>query len=144
MKTYRKWAEKLSALKDLPLLFMRLALAYGYYGPASMKWKDIHSVGDWFVQLHIPMPYVSAYLVAITEAVGVVWLTLGLYVRYITIPLMISMVVAIITVHWANGFEASNNGFEIPLYYMLMLFVLLVFGAGRISVDYFLERKPRR
>ncbi|MBV8253294.1 MAG: DoxX family protein [Chitinophaga sp.] len=144
MKTYRKWAEKVSALKDLPLLFMRLALAYGYYGPASMKWKDIHSVGDWFVQLQIPMPYVSAYLVAITEAVGVVLLTLGLYVRYITIPLMFSMVVAIITVHWANGFEASNNGFEIPLYYLLMLFVLLVFGAGRISVDYFLERKPKR
>jgi len=143
MKTYRIWAEKVSALKDLPLLFIRLALAYGYYGPATMKWKDIHSVGDWFVQLHIPAPYLSAYLVACTETVGVVWLILGLYVRYITIPLMFSMVVAIITVHWSNGFEASNNGFEIPLYYMLMLFVLLVFGAGRISIDSFLERKPR-
>ncbi len=141
MKAYRIWAEKLSALKDLPLLLLRLVLAYGYLGPATMKWKDIHGIGDWFGQLHIPAPYFSAYLVATTEAVGVVWLLLGIYVRYITIPLMFSMVVAIITVHWENGFEAGNNGFEIPLYYILMLFVLLVYGAGRISIDYFFERK---
>jgi len=51
------------------------------------------------------------------------------------------MVVAIITVHFGNGFEAGNNGFEIPLYYMLMLFALFVNGAGRISVDHFIAKK---
>ena len=40
-----------------------------------------------------------------------------------------------------NGFAASENGFEIPLYYMIMLFTLLVIGPGRISVDNFFFKK---
>jgi len=141
MRTYAAMARRLSALKDLPLLFMRLVLAYGFYLPAKMKWSDIHGIGDWFAQLHIPLPYISAYLVGITEAAGVILLTLGLFVRYISLPLIFSMLVAIITVHWSNGFEAGDNGFEIPLYYIVMLFTLLVYGGGRIGIDYFLERK---
>ncbi|RBL92067.1 HvfX family Cu-binding RiPP maturation protein [Chitinophaga flava] len=140
MRFYAAYARRLSALKDIPLLFFRLVLAYGYYHPALLKWKDIHSIGDWFGQLHIPAPYISAYVVAVTETLGIILLTLGLWVRYITLPLMISMVVAIITVHWANGFEAGDNGFEIPLYYILMLFTLLVYGSGKIGLDALLER----
>ncbi|MCW3463893.1 HvfX family Cu-binding RiPP maturation protein [Chitinophaga nivalis] len=141
MRAKPSFAQRLSSLRDLPLLLIRLVLAYGFYGPASMKWKDIHGIGDWFMQLHIPFPYISAYVAAVTEALGVVLLVLGLFVRYISIPLMITMVVAIITVHWANGFEAGDNGYEIPLYYILFLFTLFVFGSGRIGIDYFLERK---
>lgn len=63
MRTYAVLARRLSALKDLPLLLMRLVLAYGFYLPAKMKWSDIHGIGDWFGTLHIPLPYVSAYLV---------------------------------------------------------------------------------
>ncbi|PSL46569.1 putative oxidoreductase [Chitinophaga niastensis] len=141
MRTYASFARRLSSLKDLPLLLMRLVLAYGFYLPATMKWKDIHGIGDWFVLLHIPMPYVSAYMVGITEVLGVVLLTLGLFVRYITIPLIFSLIIAIITVHGANGFAAGDNGYEIPLYYIIMLFTLLIFGSGRIGIDYFLERR---
>ncbi|NSL87890.1 DoxX family protein [Chitinophaga solisilvae] len=140
MRLYASFARRLSVLRDWPLLLIRLVLAYGFWHPAMMKWKDIHGIGDWFAQLQIPLPYFNAYLVAVTELLGVVLLTLGLFVRFITIPLMISMVVAIITVHLANGFEAGDNGFEIPLYYILFLFTLLVYGGGRISIDHFLER----
>lgn len=140
MRTYARIARRLSVIRDLPLLLMRLVLAYGFYLPARMKWSDIHGIGDWFKQLHIPLPYISAYLVGCTEAAGVVLLTLGLFVRYITLPLMFSMVVAIATVHWSNGFAAGDNGYEIPLYYLVMLFTLLVLGGGRIGIDYFLER----
>jgi len=51
------------------------------------------------------------------------------------------MLVAIKTVHWANGFEAGNNGFEIPLYYLLMLFVLFVYGGRRFSLDRAIDGK---
>lgn len=144
MRTYAVIARRLQAWKDVPLLFMRLVLAYGFYLPAKMKWSDIHGIGDWFAQLHIPLPYVSAYLVAITEAAGVVLLTLGLWVRYITLPLMFSMLVAIATVHWSNGFAAGDNGFEIPLYYLVMLFALFVYGGGRMGIDYFWEHSSSR
>lgn len=125
----------------VPLLLLRLVLAYGFYGPAKMKWKDINSVIDWFGSIGIPAPVFNAYLAAGTEMLGVVLLVLGLSTRLIAIPLVITMLVAIKTVHWANGFEAADNGFEIPLYYTIMLLTLLVYGPGKWSVDYLIRRR---
>lgn len=141
IELYQKLVTQVKAMKDLPLLFFRLVLAYGFYGTAMMKWQNIDGVADWFGSLGIPMPTLNAYLAASTEIAGVVLLTLGLATRFISIPLMITMLVAIFTVHLGNGFEAGNNGFEIPLYYLLMLFSLMISGAGRISLDHFISKK---
>ena len=46
------------------------------------------------------------------------------------------MFVAIMTVHIGNGFSADNNGFEIPLYYLLFLLIFFSQGAGRFSLDH--------
>ena len=45
------------------------------------------------------------------------------------------MIVAIFTVHLPNGFSASVNGYEIPLYYMIFLMLFVSFGAGKLSLD---------
>ena len=133
--------KNLIKLKDLPLLFIRLILAYGFFSPAMMKIKDIHSIADWFASINIPFPLLNAYLAAGTEILGVVLLTLGLFTRVISFPLIVTMLVAIISVHWVNGFEAGDNGFEIPLYYIIFLFTLIVYGSGKISLDYLLFRE---
>lgn len=132
---------RLKPLKDIPLLFIRLVLAYGFFMPAKMKWSDISSISDWFKSLGIPFPVLNAYLAASTEAIGVVLLILGLGTRFIAIPLMITMLVAIKTVHWANGFEAGNNGYEIPLYYLIMLLILFVYGGGKFSLDRIIDKR---
>jgi putative oxidoreductase len=128
----------LSNGQSLSLLFARLAVAYGFYDPAMQKWSDISSVATWFGSIGIPFPTLNAYMAASTELVGVVLLTLGLFTRLISIPLMIIMVVAIITVHLVHGFSAGDNGFEIPLYYMMFLAIFASFGAGKLSLDYLL------
>lgn len=141
VKLYSSAIEIIKRAKDLPLLFMRLVLAYGFYSTASMKWQNISRVAEWFGSLGIPLPALNAYLAASTEVAGVILLTLGLATRIISIPLIITMLVAIVTVHLNNGFEAGNNGFEIPLYYLIMLFALLIYGPGRLSVDNILSKK---
>ena len=118
------------------MLLARLTLAYGFYGPAMKKWSDMPSVAEWFGTLGIPFPTLNAYLAASTELLGVVLLTLGLFTRLISLPLMVVMVVAITTVHITNGFSVENNGFEIPLYYMLFLAIFASFGAGKFSLDH--------
>jgi putative oxidoreductase len=128
----------LSNGQSLSLLFARLAVAYGFYDPAMQKWSDISSVATWFGSIGIPFPTLNAYMAASTELIGVVLLTLGLFTRLISIPLMIIMVVAIITVHLVHGFSAGDNGFEIPLYYMMFLAIFASFGAGKLSLDYLL------
>lgn len=128
----------LSKGQSISLLLARLTLAYGFYDPAMKKWSDIKSVADWFGSMGIPLPTLNAYMVAGFELLGVVLLALGLFTRLISIPLMVIMAVAILTVHWTHGFSAGNNGFEIPLYYMLFLALFASYGAGKLSLDHLL------
>lgn len=141
---YFKLTDALSAAKDLPILLIRLVLAYGFYGPAMMKIKNIDGIIDWFQSMGMAAPKLNAYLVTYTEFFGFILLTIGLGTRFIAVPLMIAMLVAIKAVHWDNGFSAGDNGFEIPLYYLVMLLLLFFTGPGRISLDYWIAKKLRK
>ena len=132
---YNEFARLSEYGQGIGLLLARLAVSYGFYSPAMSKWADVRAVSEWFGSLGIPFPAFNAYLVATMEATGVVLLALGLLTRLISIPLIVVMIVAIFSVHIGNGFSAGNNGFEIPLYYMLFLFIFLSHGGGRFSLD---------
>ncbi|MEA3478679.1 MAG: DoxX family protein [Bacteroidota bacterium] len=141
---YKQMTVSLSRARDLPLLLIRWVLAFGFFTPAMMKMQDVHAIAGWFESMNYPLPLMSAYLATITEAAGVALLVLGLGTRIISIPLMFTMLVAIFTVHMGNGFNSGGNGFEIPLYYYLMLFLLLIYGPGKISLDYLITRSRSR
>ena len=130
-----------ASLQSLPPLFFRLILVYGFYEPAKMKWSNIGGVAEWFGTMGIPAPTLNAYMAASTEALGCVLLLLGLATRFISIPLMVVMLVAIKTVHLENGFSCGKNGFEVPFYYFFMLFSLLVTGPGCMSLDSIIKKK---
>ena len=141
IQSYQKVANSLTNLNDISLLLLRLILAYGFYMPATMKWGNISGIAEWFGGMGIPFPTLNAYLAATTEMAAVILLPLGIATRFLSIPLVITMLVAIVTVHLENGFSAGDNGYEIPLYYMLMLFVLLTNGAGKLSLDHLITKK---
>jgi putative oxidoreductase len=132
---YLEYTRLSKYLKSFALLVARLIVAYGFYGPAMMKWSNMKGVAEWFGSLGIPFPTLNAYMAATTEITGVVLLTLGLFTRLISIPMIVVMIVAIVTVHLHNGFSCGNNGFEIPLYYMIFLLIFISHGAGRFSLD---------
>jgi putative oxidoreductase len=132
----------LSKFQDFALLILRLVLAYGFLIPAINKLQGFNAVVAWFDQsLHIPFPWLNAVLATGTEVTGVIFLSLGLFTRLISIPLSVIMIVAIITVHGFSQFAAAENGFEIPLYYLVMLFVLIGTGAGKYSLDEVFSKK---
>ncbi len=137
-KLYLEFTRLSEYLKSVSLLLARLLVAYGFYEPAMNKWADIGSVAEWFGSMGIPFPLLNAYMAASTEIAGVILLTLGLLTRLISLPLIIIMIVAIITVHLPHGFSAGNNGFEIPLYYMIFLLGFVSHGAGKFSLDRFI------
>ena len=126
----------LNKLSDLPPLFFRLILAFGFYKPAITKFNNFDNIVGWFGSIGIPFPTLNAFLATGIELAGFILLFLGLATRIISFPLIIVMIVAITTVHLGNGFEAGDNGFEIPIYYILMLFSLIVTGPGKFSLDH--------
>ncbi|NOR54910.1 MAG: DoxX family membrane protein [Sulfurovum sp.] len=124
--------------RHLFILAARLLLAYGFIKPALLKLNDMNATAEWFASLSIPLPTVAAYLVTGLETIGIVLLVLGLFTRPISILLSFVMMGAILFVHESHGFSVSQNGIEIPLYYMLFLFIFASFGAGKYSLDHLL------
>jgi len=121
--------------KHLIILAARLLLAYGFAKPALLKLNDMSATSAWFASMQIPFPTFTAYLVSGLETIGIVLLVLGLFTRQISILLSFIMMGAILFVHEAHGFSVNNNGIEIPLYYMLLLFILATFGGGKYALD---------
>lgn len=71
------------------------------------KISNIDSIIQWFDHgLQLPMPTLMAYLAAYTELFGGVALLLGFATRLVSVPLMITMIVAAMTAHWSNGWFA--------------------------------------
>ena len=132
---YLNFSNTSKYLSSISLLLARFAVANGFYEPAIQKWGNIDNVSQWFGSMGIPFPLLNTYIAATTEILGVAFLTLGLFTRAISIPLIVIMIVAIFTVHIPNGFSAGDNGFEIPLYYMIFLLIFLSHGAGKFSLD---------
>ena len=62
---------------------------------------------DW--GLGLPFPELMVTLAAGTELIGGILLVLGLATRWIAIPLIITMLVAIFSVHWENGWLALSD-----------------------------------
>jgi putative oxidoreductase len=132
---YYNFVEFTNSMQSFILLLVRLVIAYGFYKPAITKWNDMGSVVGWFSFLGVPFSDINAYVVASIEISGVVLLTLGLFTRFISIPLIFVMIGAIFIVHLENGFSAVINGYEVPMYYIIFLLVLLSNGAGKFSLD---------
>lgn len=135
---YAELSVLLSYPRNIVLLLSRLAVAYGFIQPATMKLHDIHGTAHFFETLGIPFASFFAYLVPTLETAGVVLLSLGLFTRVISLFLAVIMIVAIVTVHLPNGFSVANNGFEIPLYYLIFSLLFAGFGAGKYSFDHLL------
>lgn len=112
---------RLKYLDGLPPLALRLFLVPVFWMAGTQKIAGMESTIEWFGNpdwgLGLPFPALMAYLAAYTEAIGALLLLLGLATRWISIPLIITMLVAIFAVHWGNGWAAiaDSNAEDIAM-----------------------------
>jgi len=101
---------KLENLDFLALIALRLYLAPVFWVAGMNKLNDMDSVISWFGNsewgLGLPFPELLAWLATLTEVGAAVLLVIGLATRWVSIPLIITMLVAIFAVHWPNGWQA--------------------------------------
>lgn len=105
----------LSHLEGIAPLLLRLYLVPTLWMAGSKKidfgtFMPYQSTVDWFGNpdwgLGMPAPALMAFLAGWTEVLGAIFLAVGFAVRWISIPLMFTMVVAATSVHWDNGWQA--------------------------------------
>lgn len=111
--------DKTRAADFLAPLLLRLYLAPIFWVAANNKWNpfdadsSLENTINWFGNpdwgLGLPFPEVMAYMAWGAEYFGAIALILGLAVRWVSIPLMVTMIVAATTVHWQNGWQAIHD-----------------------------------
>ncbi len=114
IKLLMSWCDKAKVMDFLAPLAIRLYLVPIFWMAGSKKFANFSDTVEWFGNeewgLGLPLPYLLVILVALTEVLGAVFLLLGFGVRLISIPLMLTMLVAGITVHLKNGWLAIAEG----------------------------------
>ena len=107
----------------------------------STGWGKVHSldkVTAFFTELGIPAPGFHAPFVSFVELIGGALLLVGLGSRLAAVPLMVSMLVAIVTAQrdQVHGL-ADLFGLVEWTYFALLLFIAAS-GPGRLSLDHLL------
>lgn len=109
-----KWLDKARFLDFLAPLAVRFYLVPVLWMAGSKKFMNFSETADWFGNpewgLGLPLPYLVLFLVALLEVLGALFLLLGFGVRLISIPLMVVMAGAAMTVHLKNGWLAIAEG----------------------------------
>jgi len=100
-------------------LLLRIYIVPVFWVASNNKWNpfdsdsSLDSVIQWFGNtewgLGLPFPTLMAYMAWGSEYFGAILLALGLATRWISIPLMVTMIVAAVTVHWQNGWQAVHD-----------------------------------
>lgn len=107
---YQQTVARLQVADGIPLLLLRVYLAPVMIQAGWNKASSFDSIVDWFGNddygLGLPMPLVMAFLATAAELVGGVLLLLGALTRLVSIPLMVTMIVAMVSVHAKNGWLA--------------------------------------
>ena len=98
--------------------------------------------------MHIPALF--AFLAILAEFAGSLGLIVGLFSRVAAFGIASVMVVAILTVHVGNGFfmnwfgTQKGEGFEYHLLAIGLALVVVIQGAGALSLDGILSRRLKK
>jgi putative oxidoreductase len=113
-KKVQHWLDAARSFEFVAPLAIRLYLVPVFWMAGTRKLADVQGIAEWFGNpdwgLGLPFPLLMAWLATLTETFGAVLLLLGLGVRWISVPLMFTMLVAAWTVHWQNGWLAIAEG----------------------------------
>ncbi|WP_178983445.1 DoxX family protein [Winogradskyella helgolandensis] len=130
-----------SAYSDIGLLILRVFLGLSMcFGHGLGKWNNLFSGEE--IQFADPFgigALPSLAMAVFAEVICSILLALGLLTRWILIPLIVTMLVAVFIVHVSDGFGVMEKALLYGIGYMTILFT----GPGRFSIDAFLKSKNK-
>lgn len=133
---------QLVKLRAFPPLLARIAIGTVFFASGWIKTNHLSTVVSNFERLGIPFAQVQAPFVASIELFGGGFLILGFLTRLVSIPLIVTMGVAIITAKWVTLAGATDLFGLSEFLYIVLLIWLIVGGPGPVSLDYlFFKRR---
>ena len=147
-RTIQFWNKGVTHLEMMgsfaPQLGLRMLLAYEFWEAGIEKFHG----DNWFagIQQSFPFPFsmipaeFSWQMATWFELAGAIALVLGFATRLFSVSLMVLTVVAWAAVHSGNGYNVCDNGYKLPLMYLVMFAPLLFRGAGILSFDHVISK----
>jgi len=130
-----------TTLQWLPALISRVTIGMIFIQSGWGKFHHLDKVVQFFASLGIPAPHLQAPFVAGVELVGGSLVLIGLFTRVAALPLIGTMIVAILTAKLKEVAEISDF-FSLSEYlFIVLLLWLIVKGAGALSVDHALAKQ---
>ena len=132
-----------------PLLFLiRLYWGWQFWQAGHGKLSDVAKVVDYFTNLGIPAPSLSAHFIAWLEAIGGILLILGLGSRIISLLLAADMTVAFVVADreaLGSIFSDPDKFYAAaPYTFLLASLLVLIFGPGWLSLDTLIARYRKK
>jgi putative oxidoreductase len=148
-----KWAYALlvgggNSLQSIFLLFVRLYWGWQFFQTGWGKLHNLPHVIEFFTSLGIPAPTLNAYFVSSLECFGGILLAVGMGSRLLALMFVFDMLVAYITADRAALFSIFSKPDDFyaaaPYTFLVASLIILIFGPGRLALDYVIERKWTR
>ncbi len=146
LTTYYSLEEKVEFyLRDPFVLVIRLYWGWLFFRSGFWKFTHYDNAVGFFNSLGLPFPELMVLFIATVEAGGGILLILGLFSRFTSLVLTGNMIGAYLVAHREELFSIISKPDEFysapPFTFLFASLVILVFGAGRISVDYLIKKK---
>lgn len=109
---------------------------FGWFGGNGLQ-----GTAQWLASIGLEPGLPMALLAGGAEFFGGLALILGLLTRPAALVSAITMLVAIFSVHIANGLFLANGGYEFALSLLAATVALTLQGAGRLSLDSLLAKR---
>ncbi|GGH32000.1 DoxX family protein [Paenibacillus segetis] len=125
----------------LGLLIIRLVVGLTFVGHGAQKlfgWFGGYGpkgTGSWMESIGIKPGILMAVMAGLSELIGGLLFTLGLFTPIAAALIVITMLVAIVTVHGKNGFWSTGNGYEFNLIVIALAVGVALIGGGDYSID---------
>jgi putative oxidoreductase len=124
-------------------LAVRIVVGWVFLSTGWTKLTILPRMTEMFRSWGIPAPEILTPFVSGMEFVGGVLLLVGLLTRFVAVPMMVIMLVAIAAVKWADVDSlATLLGFE-EVSYFVMFAWLAIAGPGPVSLDHLLLKRLR-
>jgi putative oxidoreductase len=116
---------------------------FGWYGGPGYE----GAMHMFTTNLGIPAPF--AFLAIMAEGLGSLGLITGFFTRVAAFGIAVDMIVAVIMLHWQNGFfmnwfgKQKGEGFEFHILAVAIAIALIIRGGGKWSIDRAVSEKMR-
>ena len=125
-------------------LLVRLVVGWVFLWTGWQKLHILPRMIENFRSWGIPAPEILTPFVSGVEFVGGLLLLLGLLTRFVSVPMMIVMLVAVVSAKWGDVDSLETLlGFE-EVSYLVMFAWLGIAGPGPVSLDHFVLKIFRR